>query len=62
VLIKTGLVARKSVEVLLSVDESFVGRMFGYGSVLVRGTGGTFGTFSKINHSTEFRRQVQQQI
>ena len=68
VLIKHGFVARKSIEVLLAkiesigVNESFGGRMLGYGSVIVRGTGGTFETFNTIAHPNEFRRQVQQQI
>jgi uncharacterized membrane protein YdbT with pleckstrin-like domain len=68
VLIKTGFVSQKSIEVLLSkvesigVDESGLGRMLGYGSVNVRGTGGTFETFKRIAHPNEFRRQVQQQI
>jgi uncharacterized membrane protein YdbT with pleckstrin-like domain len=68
VLIKTGIAARKSIEVLLTkvesigVDEPLLGRMLGYGSVVVRGTGGTFETFSRIAHPNEFRRQVQQQI
>ena len=68
VLIKTGFVSRKSIEVLLSkvesigVDESGMGRMLGYGGVIVRGTGGTFETFSRIAHPNEFRKQVQQQI
>ncbi len=68
VLIKTRLFSPKTVEVLLrkvesiGVDETFVGRMLGYGSVIVRGTGGTFETFGRIAHPNEFRRQVQQQI
>lgn len=68
VLIKTGLLSRRSVEVLLpkvesiGVDESFLGRIFGYGSVIVRGTGGTFETFDKIAHPNELRRQVQEQL
>jgi len=68
VLIKTGFIARKSIEVLLAkvesigVEESALGRMLGYGSVTVGGTGGTFETFSKIAQPNEFRRQVQQQI
>ncbi len=68
VLIKTGLLARKSIEVMLAkiesigVDESAAGRMLGYGTVIVRGTGGTFETFPRIAHPNEFRRQVQQQI
>ncbi len=68
VLIKTGVLARKSIEVLLGkvesigVEESAMGRMLGYGSVVVRGTGGTFETFHNISHPDEFRRQVQGQI
>lgn len=68
VLIKTGLFSRRSVEVLLpkvesiGVDESFLGRILGYGSVIVRGTGGTFETFDKIAHPNDLRRQVQGQL
>jgi len=68
VLIKTGLLSRRSIEVLLpkvesiGVDESFVGRMLGYGSVIVRGTGGTFETFDKIAHPNDLRRQVHGQL
>lgn len=68
VLIKTGLLSRRSVEVLLpkvesiGVDESFLGRILGYGRVIVRGTGGTFETFDKIAHPNELRRQVQEQL
>ena len=68
VLIKMGLLSRRSVEVLLpkvesiGVDESFLGRMLGYGRVTVRGTGGTFETFDKIAHPNELRRRVQEQL
>lgn len=67
VLMKTGLLSRRSIEVLLpkvesiGINESFLGRILGYGSVIVRGTGGTFETFDKIAHPNELRRQVQQQ-
>ena len=67
VLIKRGLVSQKSIEVLLpkvesiSVNKSAFGRMLGYGDVILRGTGGTFETFTRIAHPDEFRRQVQQQ-
>jgi Bacterial PH domain len=68
VLIKTGMYSRRSIEVMLSkvesigVEEPALGRMLGYGSVIIRGTGGTFETFHLISHPNEFRRQVQQQI
>ena len=67
VVIKRGLVSQKSIEVLLSkvesisVNKSAFGRMLGYGDVILRGTGGTFETFTRIAHPDEFRRQVQQQ-
>lgn len=35
------------------MDESFVGRILGYGSGIVRGTGGTFETFDKIARPNE---------
>ncbi len=68
VIIKSGLVSRKTFELLLpkvesiGVSESVWGRMLGYGSVVVRGTGGTPEPFDRVAHPLEFRRQVQQQI
>ena len=68
VLIKTGLWNRRTLDVMLSrvesigVEESFWGRMLGYGSVTVRGTGGTPESFVMISHPQEFRRSVQAQI
>jgi uncharacterized membrane protein YdbT with pleckstrin-like domain len=68
VLIKTGIISRKSVEVLLTkvesigVDETFMGRLLGYGTVVIRGTGGTFEMFDEVQKPNEFRRQVQGQL
>jgi uncharacterized membrane protein YdbT with pleckstrin-like domain len=68
VVIKTGLAARKTIEMLLSkvesieVSETAGGRMLGYGTIVVIGTGGTSEPFHKIAHPLEFRSQVQQQI
>ena len=68
VLIKTGLGSRRTLDLMLSrvesigVEETFWGRMLGYGSVTVRGTGGTPGSFVMISHPQEFRRSVQAQI
>ena len=68
VFVKVGLAARRTIELLLSrvesigVEESVMGRMLGYGKVIVHGTGGTPETFNKIAHPLEFRTQVQQQI
>jgi uncharacterized membrane protein YdbT with pleckstrin-like domain len=68
ILIKSGILSRRTVELLLSrvesivITESFFGRMLGYGTVVVRGTGGTPEPFTLIAHPTEFRRHVQEQI
>jgi uncharacterized membrane protein YdbT with pleckstrin-like domain len=68
VVIKTGLLSRRTFELLLSkvesigVEEGLLGRMLGYGSVIVRGTGGTPEPFKNITAPLEFRRQVQQRV
>ncbi len=68
VVIKTGLVSRKTIEMLLNkvesieVRETAFGRMMGYGTIVVIGTGGTTEPFDQLAHALEFRSQVQQQI
>lgn len=66
--IKTGMFSRRTIELLLGkvesiqVLESFAGRMVGYGTIIVHGTGGTPESFHKIAHPLEFRRQMEQQV
>jgi uncharacterized membrane protein YdbT with pleckstrin-like domain len=68
VIFKTGLMKRSSEEIFLSkiesvtVGEGLWGRALNYGTVNVRGTGGTLEPFHKIAHAQEFRRQIQEQI
>jgi uncharacterized membrane protein YdbT with pleckstrin-like domain len=68
VIFKTGLMKRSSEEIFLNkiesvtVDEGLWGRALNYGTVNVRGTGGTLEPFHKIAHAQEFRRQIQEQI
>lgn len=68
VVANVGIAARRSVEIFLSrvesigVEESVMGRMLGYGTVIVRGTGGTPESFNLVAHPLEFRTHVQQQI
>ena len=68
VIIKVGLVGRRTIEMLLSkiesieVKETAGGRMLGYGTIVVIGTGGTPEPFYKVAHPLEFRSKVQQQI
>jgi uncharacterized membrane protein YdbT with pleckstrin-like domain len=63
-----GVIARRTLEIVLphvesiEVDEGVWGRLLGYGTVVVRGTGGTPETLTTIAHAREFRRQVQQQL
>jgi uncharacterized membrane protein YdbT with pleckstrin-like domain len=65
VLIKVGLIRRHSLELLLQkvegigVDQTFTGRILGYGTITVSGTGGTREAFRLISDPLEFRRQVQ---
>ena len=68
VIVKTGLVDRRTIELLLqriesiAVEEPALGRVLGYGTVIVRGTGGTPEVFRQIARPLEFREQVQRQI
>jgi hypothetical protein len=68
VIVKTGILARKTFEMLLSriesigVEEPVWGRMLGYGTVILRGVGGTPDEFDLIAKPLEFRSHVQEQI
>lgn len=68
VVIKTGILTRRTYEILLSkvesihVEEGLLGRMLGYGSVIVRGIGGTPEPFRRITRPLDLRRQVHHQI
>src|SRR5664279_658139 len=65
VMMKVGVFSTRSVELLLSkieaiaVNQSFIGRIFGYGDIVVTGSGGTREAFSHIQGPLEFRRAVQ---
>jgi uncharacterized membrane protein YdbT with pleckstrin-like domain len=67
VMIKRGLVRRHTLELLLTkvesigVDQGVVARLFGYGGIVVIGTGGTRESFDNIARPLEFRKQVQVQ-
>lgn len=67
VLIKVGLLYRRSVEILLTkvegigVEQHLGGRILGYGTIVVSGTGGTQERFANIAAPFEFRKRVQEQ-
>ena len=68
VIVKVGFIRRNSIEVLLSkvegiqVNQGILGRILGYGSIVVSGTGGTKDPFHKISNPFEFRKKAQEQI
>jgi uncharacterized membrane protein YdbT with pleckstrin-like domain len=68
VFVKVGLLTRRSIEIMLtkiesvSVDQSLLGRILSFGTIMVRGVGGTPEPFANIAHPLEFRRKVQEQI
>lgn len=63
IIIKTGLLSMKTLEMNLNkvetvnVDQSILGRIFGYGTLRIVGTGGTHEVFANINHPIEFRKK-----
>ncbi|MEO6929045.1 MAG: PH domain-containing protein [Casimicrobiaceae bacterium] len=65
VMMKVGVFSTRSIELLLNkieaitVNQNFMGRIFGYGDIVVTGSGGTREAFSHIEGPLEFRRAVQ---
>lgn len=68
VIVKVGFIRRNSIEVLLNkvegiqVNQGIWGRILGFGSIIVSGTGGMKDPFHKIDEPLEFRKRVQEQI
>jgi uncharacterized membrane protein YdbT with pleckstrin-like domain len=64
VIFKRGILARHTIEMNRSkvesvdVDQSIFGRIFGYGTVLVRGTGGSLEPFRRIDDPITFRSYI----
>ena len=65
---KRGLISRHSVDILLTkieginYDQNLIGRLFGYGTVVVRGTGGSKELFPRIVSPATFQEKVHQQL
>ena len=65
VIIKVGLISRRTLEMNLpkiesvNVNQGVLGRMLGYGTITVIGTGGTREAFAYISNPLEFRKQFQ---
>ena len=68
VIIKVGFIKRRTLETMLGkieaigVEQGVLGRLFGFGTMTVTGTGGTKEPFPNIARPLEFRRQVQGQV
>jgi len=68
VLVKVGLLSRHSIQIMLSkiesvhVDQSLAGRILNFGTIVIRGVGGTPEPFVKIARPLEFWNEVQEQI
>jgi uncharacterized membrane protein YdbT with pleckstrin-like domain len=65
VIIKLGVMTTRSMELLLpkiegiTVSQSLMGRMFGFGEIVVTGSGGTQEPFDNIQSPLDFRQAVQ---
>lgn len=64
VILKTGLIMRKAAEIAvgkiesLRIDQTITGRIFGYGTIIVAGTGGGVDKFPFCASVMSFRKQV----
>lgn len=68
VIIKVGLISRRTVELNLGkiesigVDQSIFGRILSYGTIIVMGTGGTKEPFRGIANPMDFRKAVNEAV
>jgi uncharacterized membrane protein YdbT with pleckstrin-like domain len=66
VVLKTGFIARKAFDIQLDkiegviVNQGIIGRMFNYGSIVVRGTGGASQPFHNIADPFAFKRMIDE--
>ncbi len=66
VIVKVGFISRRTLELNLgkvesiNVDQSILGRILGYGTINIIGTGGTKEPFTDISAPLDFRKQYQQ--
>ena len=65
VMMKVGVFHTRSIELLLhkieaiAVEQSLMGRIFGYGDIVITGSGGTKEAFAQIQSPLTFRNAVQ---
>jgi uncharacterized membrane protein YdbT with pleckstrin-like domain len=68
VILKVGFIQSQTAEMFLNkiesvgVDQSIGGRILGYGTIVIRGTGGSLEPFHRVSAPLLFRKQIQEQI
>lgn len=68
VILKVGFIQSATAEMFLNkiesvgVDQSIGGRILGYGTIVIRGTGGSLEPFHRVSAPLQFRKQIQEQI
>lgn len=68
VIIKTGLVRRNTLEVILQkiesigVEQSVLGRVFGYGTLTITGSGGSSEPYTNIAKPLDFKSHVSKMV
>lgn len=66
IIIKVGLISRRTLEMNLSkiesvnVNQGILGRILGFGTIVVIGTGGTKEPFAQISDPMAFRKKFQE--
>lgn len=66
VIIKEGFISRRTLEMNLNkiesvnVNQGILGRMLGYGTIVIVGTGGTKEAFAAISDPLTFRKKIQE--
>ena len=66
IIIKTGLIGRKTFEMnhskieSVNIDQGIIGRILGYGSIVIVGSGGTRAIIPNIHKPLEFRQKFQE--
>jgi uncharacterized membrane protein YdbT with pleckstrin-like domain len=64
VIYKTGLISRRTVEMNISkietvdVEQGILGRIFGFGTIMIRGTGATFEPLPRVAHPLALRNAI----
>src|SRR5438128_11595254 len=68
VILKIGFIQSKTAEMFLNkiesvgIDQRLTGRVLVFGTIVIRGTGGSLEPFHQVSAPLEFRKQIQEQI